>query len=191
MFLVLCVCVFLQEMFPSYTAQVNWELSKQFSSALHTDYTLPDSFPQFSHSSSLVNIHFVQMKMVLRKIAFALDLLSGKAKLKTSGWSQCDCSGPLTCTYHSHGILSHGARESLHLCTCLEVLAAPEVQTMSTIIRWAQWSPNPEQPNLHELLTLAQSLVERHLGIHILLVNSQFLRVVWPCVDSVCHIGWF
>ena len=44
MFLVLCVCVFLQEMFPSYTAQVNCELSKQFSSALHTGYTLPDSF---------------------------------------------------------------------------------------------------------------------------------------------------
>jgi len=39
--------------------------------------------------------------MVLRKTAQALDLLSGQAKLGTYGWSQCVCSGPLTCTYHS------------------------------------------------------------------------------------------
>ena len=43
--------------------------------------------------------------MVLRKMAQALDLLSGQAKLRTWGWSQCVFSGPLTCTYHSHGIL--------------------------------------------------------------------------------------
>ena len=40
----LCVyCVFPQR-FPSYTAQVNCELSKHFSSPLHTGYILPDSF---------------------------------------------------------------------------------------------------------------------------------------------------
>jgi hypothetical protein len=38
-------------------------------------------------------------------MAQALDLLNGKAKLRTSGWSQCVCFGPLTCTDHSHGIL--------------------------------------------------------------------------------------
>ena len=43
--------------------------------------------------------------MVLRKMAQALDLLSGQAKLRTWGWSHCVCSGPLTCTYHIHGIL--------------------------------------------------------------------------------------
>ena len=32
----LCVCMFPQEIFPSYTQQVNYELSKHFSSALHT-----------------------------------------------------------------------------------------------------------------------------------------------------------
>ena len=86
-------------------------------------------FPQLSHSSSLVNIHFPQMEMLLRKTAQALDLLSGQAKLGTYGWSQCVCSGPLACTYCSAMILSHGARGSLHLRPCLEVLAAPEFQT--------------------------------------------------------------
>ena len=38
-------------------------------------------------------------------MAQALDLLDGKAKLRTLGWSQCVCSGPLTCTDHSHGVL--------------------------------------------------------------------------------------
>ena len=40
----LCVCVFPHKMFPSYISQVNCELSKHFSSPLHIDYTLPDSF---------------------------------------------------------------------------------------------------------------------------------------------------
>ena len=43
-FKALCVCVFHQEMFLSYTAQVNWELSKHFSSARHAGYILLDSF---------------------------------------------------------------------------------------------------------------------------------------------------
>ena len=47
-FLMLCLCVFPQEMFPSYTAQVNCEFSKQFLSALYTGYTLPDSFLNFA-----------------------------------------------------------------------------------------------------------------------------------------------
>ena len=40
----LCVCVILQKTFPSYTAQVNCELSKYFSLPVHTVYTLTDSF---------------------------------------------------------------------------------------------------------------------------------------------------
>ena len=40
----LCVCVFPQEMSPSYTAKVTCELSKHFSSPLHNVYTLADSF---------------------------------------------------------------------------------------------------------------------------------------------------
>ena len=36
----------------------------------------------------------------------------------------------------SHENLSHGARGSLHLCLCLEVLAAPEVQILPILIRW-------------------------------------------------------
>ena len=42
--LCVCECVFPQEMFPSYTAQVNCELSKCFSLPLNTGYTLPDYF---------------------------------------------------------------------------------------------------------------------------------------------------
>ena len=41
----LCVCVFPQEIFPSYTAQVNCQLCKDFSSPLPAAYNLPDSFP--------------------------------------------------------------------------------------------------------------------------------------------------
>jgi len=38
------MCMFPQDMFPSYTAQGNWELSKHFLSPLHTGYILLDSF---------------------------------------------------------------------------------------------------------------------------------------------------
>ena len=98
-------------------------------------------FPQLSHSSSLVNIHFPQMEMVLRKTAQALDLLSGQAKLGTYGWSQCICSGLLTQPWDpeswSKGVLAspfmpRGTRP-------------PEVQIVSIIVRWAQWSWNPGQ----------------------------------------------
>ena len=40
----LCLCVFPQETFFSYKAEVTRELSKHFSSPLHNVYTLPDSF---------------------------------------------------------------------------------------------------------------------------------------------------
>ena len=39
----LCLCVFPQGMFRSYTAKVTCELSKHFSSPLHNVYTLRDS----------------------------------------------------------------------------------------------------------------------------------------------------
>ena len=39
------------------------------------------------------------MEMVLRQMAQAPDHLSGKVKLRTQGWSQCGCSGPLTCIF--------------------------------------------------------------------------------------------
>ena len=69
-------------------------------------------------------------------MAQAPDLLSEKAKLRTQGWSQRGCIGPLTLSL-SHENLGHGTRESLHLylCPCLQVLAAPEVQILPIIIR--------------------------------------------------------
>jgi len=98
-----CVC-FLRRCFPitQHKSTVNFlNTSNHHSSWLYITWF----FPQLSYSSSLVNIHFPQMEMVLRKMAQALDLLSGQAKLRTWGWSHCVCSGPLTCTYHIHGIL--------------------------------------------------------------------------------------
>ena len=58
-------------------------------------------FLQLSHSSSLVNMHFPQMEMVLRKNGPSSSSPKRKSELRTWGWSQCDCSGPLTCTDHS------------------------------------------------------------------------------------------
>ena len=89
-----CVCVFPLEIFPPYTAQVNCELSKHFSSPLPTDYTLPDSFLN-SAIPRFINIHFPQMKMQLRKMAQALVLLSGKAK-----WEPMGLPVFLVCTPH-------------------------------------------------------------------------------------------
>ena len=40
----LCVYCMFPQRFPSYTAKVNCERSKHFSSPLHTGYILPDSF---------------------------------------------------------------------------------------------------------------------------------------------------
>ena len=94
----LCVC-FLRRCFPL----TQLKSTRNFLNTYHHSNWpyITWFFLQLSHSSSLVNMHFPQMEMVLRKMAQALHLLSGKAKLRTWGWSQRDCSGPLTCTDHS------------------------------------------------------------------------------------------
>ena len=70
----LCLYVFPQETFPSYTAQVNCELSKHFSSPLHTDYTLPDSFLNsvFPQSKSESHLDCVQLFEVLCTMAHGI-----------------------------------------------------------------------------------------------------------------------
>ena len=83
---------------------------------------------------SFGSIHFLQMEIVLRQMAQASDLLSEKAKLRTQGWSQRGCIGPLILSL-SHENLGHGARGSLHLCPCVEVLVAPDVQILPILIR--------------------------------------------------------
>ena len=135
----LCVC-FLRRYFPL----TKHKTAVNCLNTSHHHWTLSIYswlFPQLSHSSSLVNIHFPQMEMVLRKTAQALDLLSGQAKLGTYGWSQCICSGLLTQPWDpeswSKGVLAspfmpRGTRP-------------PEVQIVSIIVRWAQWSWNPGQ----------------------------------------------
>ena len=122
----LCVC-FLRRYFPL----TKHKTAVNCLNTSHHHWTLSIYswlFPQLSHSSSLVNIHFPQMEMVLRKTAQALDPLCGQANWEPMGGPSVS-SLPLTCTYCSAMILSHGARGSLHLRPCLEVLAAPEFQT--------------------------------------------------------------
>ena len=67
-------------------------------------------------------------------MAQAPDLLSEKAKLRSQGWSQRGRIGPLILSL-SHENLGHGTRGFLHLCPCLEVLAAPDVQILPILIR--------------------------------------------------------
>ena len=105
----LCVCVSSGDVSLLHNTSQLWIVSTVLIPTGHCLYIIW-LFPQLSHSSSLVNIHCPQMEMVLRKTAQALDLLSGQAKLETYGWSQCVCSGPLTCTYCSAMVLIHGER---------------------------------------------------------------------------------
>ena len=98
-------------------------------------------FPQLSHSSSLVNIHFPQTEMLLK---------NGPSSWPPRWKSQTENLGVvpvcLLWTPDLHRSLSwgpsHGSRGSLHLYLYLDVLAAPEVQTVPIIIKLAQWSQN-------------------------------------------------
>ena len=79
MILKLCVCV-AQEIFPSYTAQVNCQLSKHFSSPLDTGYPPPDS----SLNSAIPQLWLI---FIFLRWRWCTDkwpkLLSGNAKLRT------------------------------------------------------------------------------------------------------------
>ena len=102
-------------------------------------------FPQLSHSSCLVNIHFPHVKKVLRTMSQAPDAPMLKSQTENLGvfpvwvlWSP-----------------------DLHLSLSVEILVmdqgvpasvflpggtrAPQVQTMSSTVRWSQWSRNPGQ----------------------------------------------
>ena len=101
--------------------------------------------PQFSLSLCLVNVHFPQVKKVLRTMAQALD----PRMLKR----QTDHVGVFPVWLLWTPIL--------HLSLSIEILVmeqgvpasvflpggtrAPEVQTVSVIVRWSQWSRNPGQ----------------------------------------------
>ena len=73
-----CVCVCFLRCFPltQHKSTVSF-LNTYCYCTLTIHYRL---FSQFIHSSSLLNIHFLQMEMVLRKMAQVLDLLCLKAK---------------------------------------------------------------------------------------------------------------
>lgn len=69
-------------------------------------------------------------------MAQALDLLDGKAKLRTLGGpSVCLGSGPLICTDHSHGVLVMDQGGPWIYIYTWTHSAAPEVQTMPIIIK--------------------------------------------------------
>ena len=112
----LCLCVFPQEMFPSYTAQVTCELSKHFSSPLHNVYTLHDSLL----SSTIPHVWLIFIFLTWRRWwgqwPKLLTLLCWKAKLRTFGCSQCDCSGPWPSLITQRWNPCHGARGP---CICV------------------------------------------------------------------------
>ena len=94
-----CVCVcFLWRYFPltQHKSTVNFLNTSHHHCTLTIHYLILPStqpLPRFG------NILLHHMKMVLRQMTQAPDLLSGKARLRTQGWSQRGCSGPLTCIF--------------------------------------------------------------------------------------------
>ena len=95
----LCVCVcFLRRYFPltQHRSTVHFIKTSHHHCTLAIHYLILPStqpLPRFG------NILLHHMKMVLRQMTQAPDLLSGKARLRTQGWSQRGCSGPLTCIF--------------------------------------------------------------------------------------------
>ena len=137
----LCFGMFPQEMFPSYTAQVTWEFSRQFSSPVHSDYTY--LIPQFSHSSFFINIHFPHVKKVLRAMAQALEPPMLKRQTENVGvfpvWLLWTPNLHLSLSVEIL-VMEQGVPASVFLPGSNRV---PEVQTVSIIVRWAQGSRNP------------------------------------------------
>ena len=142
----LCVCVFPHKMFPSYTSQVNCELSKHFLSPLHIDYTLPDSFLNLVIPQIWLIFIFLNWRWHWGKRSKVRPPI---LNIQTENLRVVPVWQLWTPDLHwslSHAILTHGAMRSLHLCPCLEGIGAPEVQTMPIIRRWAQWSWNSRKP---------------------------------------------
>ena len=79
----LCLCVFPQEMFSSYTAQVTCELSKHFLSPLPTDYTLLDSFLSSAIPHVWLIFIFLKWRRCWGQWPKLLTILCWKAKLRT------------------------------------------------------------------------------------------------------------
>ena len=137
--------VFSQEIFRSYTQQVNCELSKHFSSALHTGYTLPDSFLNSAIPQVWLIFIFLRWRWCWEKWPKLLTSWIEKPNWEPWGGPSVTAVDPWPALTTQLWNPSHGARGSLHLCLCLEVLAAPEVQILPIIISLARWSFNPGQ----------------------------------------------
>ena len=144
-------------------------------------------FPQLSHSSCLVHIHFPHVKKVLRTVAQALDPPMLKSQTENLGvfpvWL------PWT--------------PKLHLSLSIEILVmeqgvpasvflpggtrAPQVQTVPIVVRGSQWSGNPEQieADYHQLWHGPYCERDWH-------PPGQFtdLRAVSPGLDSRGQICW-
>ena len=140
----LCVCVFPQETFPSYT-QVNSELSKHFSSALHPGCTLPDSFLNSAIPQVWLIFILLRWRWCWEKWPKVLTSSMEKPNWEPWGGPSVTALDPWPELTTQLWNPSHGTRGSLHLRLCLEVLAAPETQILPIIISWAQWSWNPGQ----------------------------------------------
>lgn len=185
-----CVYVFLQDMFPSYTAQINWELSEHFSSHWPLAIHLPDSFPQLSHSSSLVNIHF------------SSD--GDAAKAGPSSWpprwkSQTENLGVvpvcLLWTPDLHWSLSWGPSQLdqgvlASIFIPKDVLAAPEGPDHANHYKAGSVVTEPRASiggltaNFGTIIS-----VKGTLGL-ISSWSAHVLRIVWLCVDTVGRICW-
>ena len=134
------MCVFPQEILPSYKTQDSCELSQHFSSPLDIVYILPDS----SLNSAIPQVWLISFPSNgdgAEKNSPSSWPPKWTSQLGTYGWSQCICSGLLTQPWDpeswSKGVLAspfmpRGTRP-------------PEVQIVSIIVRWAQWSWNPGQ----------------------------------------------
>ena len=130
-----CVCVFPQEILPSYTAQVNCPLYKDFSSPLHTGYTLPDSSLNSATPQIWLKLIFLRWRQCWDKWPKLLTSSVEKPDWEPRGGPNVAALDPWPAFSLSRENLRHGARGSLHLHPCLEVLAAPEVQILPIIVR--------------------------------------------------------
>ena len=134
------VC-FLRRCFPL-TQQKSPE---NFLNTSHHKCTVPIFYliPQFSLSSCLVNVHFPHVKKVLRTMAQALDPPMLKSQTDNVGvfpvWLLWTLDLHLSLSIEIL-VMEQGVPASLFLPGGTR---APEVQTVSIIVRWSHWSRNP------------------------------------------------
>lgn len=172
----LCLCVFPQEVSLLHSTSHLWTFSALLITSAHCLY-ITWFFPQLSHSSCLLNIHFPHVKKVLRTMAPALDPPLLKSQTENLGvfplwllWTpdlQLSLSVKILVT-------EQGVHASVFLPGCTR---APQVQTVSIIVRWSQWSRNPGQIEVDYHQRWHSHYCDRHLGTDILLVSSQIWEV--------------